>query len=275
MENPGVGRKNWRGRAAWFTFVTSFFLILVRGSSHLAIGLITGVGIAAVTSDVRFSLPGIALAGFSSLAPDLDHPNSRLSKRMGFLQSYVRWAFAMMAVMLAIFAYLNLPPGPNQRVAYTAALATFLIGMAMQNQAVRKLALLFTGAASVLIGLYEQMLWLSLLGAFVTAAPYTSHRSYTHTIWAAAFWTYIGHLANKDLGWHGVAVYAGAGYMSHLLADTLTKSGVRYFLPLSDKALKVPLISTGSTAGNLLELGICAAYGLVVALLWWQRYNLS
>jgi inner membrane protein len=70
-----------------------------------------------------------------------------------------------------------------------------------------------------------------------------------------------------------VAVYAGAGYLSHLLADTLTKSGVRYFLPLSDYAVKLPLISTGSTAGNLLEVGICAGYGVLVALLWWQRYN--
>ena len=247
----------------------------MRGSSHLAIGLITGVGIAAVVPDVRFSLPGIALAGFSSLAPDLDHPSSRLSKRLGFLHGYVRWLFAAAAALLGVYAYLNLPAGPDQRVAYTGALSMFLIGMAMQNQSARKLALLFTGVVAVLAGLYWQYLWLSLLGAFVAAAPFTSHRSFTHTIWAAALWTYIGYLANRDLGWHGVAAYAGAGYMSHLLADTLTKSGVRYFLPLSDKSLKVPLISTGSASGNLLELGICAGYGLLVALLWWQRYNLG
>ncbi|OON66765.1 metal-dependent hydrolase [Hymenobacter sp. CRA2] len=247
----------------------------MRGSSHLAIGLITGVGIAAVVPDVRLSLPGIALTGFSALAPDLDHPNSRLSKRMGFMQNYVRWAFAAAAALLGVYAYLNLPPGPNQRVAFTAALSMFLIGMAMQNQSARKLALLFTGVAAVLAGLYWQFLWLSLLGAFVAAAPFTSHRSFTHTIWAAALWTYIGYLANKDLGWHGVAAYAGAGYMSHLLADTLTKSGVRYFLPLSDTSLKVPIISTGSATGNVIELGICAGYGLLVAILWWQRYNLT
>ncbi|GAB2964005.1 hypothetical protein GCM10027048_36610 [Hymenobacter coalescens] len=241
----------------------------------MAIGLITGAGIAAVTADVRLSLPGIALAGFSALAPDLDHPNSRLSKRMGFMQGYMRWSFAAGAAVLSVYAFLNVPPGPNQRVMYMAALAMFLVGMAMQSQSARKLALLFTGVAAVLTGLYVQVLWLSLLGGFVATAPFTTHRSWTHTIWAAALWTYIGHLANQDLGWHGVATYAGAGYLSHLLADTLTKSGVRYLLPLSDKALKLPIISTGSSTGNLIELGVCTAYGLLVALLWWQRYNLG
>ncbi|QHJ07837.1 metal-dependent hydrolase [Hymenobacter busanensis] len=245
----------------------------MRGSSHLAIGLITGAGIAAVAPDLKLSLPGIALAGFSSLAPDLDHPGSRLSKRLGFAQNFVRWAFAGAGVLLAVFAHFNLAPGPNQRVAFTAALSMFLIGMAMQNQSARKLALLFTGVASVLAGLYWQFLWLSLLGAFVATAPFTSHRTWTHTIWAAALWTYIGYLANKDLGWHGVAAYAGGGYMSHLLADTLTKSGIRYVLPLSDKALKIPLISTGSASGNVLEVVICVGYGLVVALLLWQRFG--
>lgn len=247
----------------------------MRGSSHLAIGLITGAGIAAVVPDVRLSLPGIALAGFSSLAPDLDHPGSRLSKRLGFTENYVRWAFAAAAVLLAVYTHFNLPLGPERRMGFTAALAMFLIGMAMQNQSARKLALLFSGVGAVLSGLYWEMLWLSLLGAFVATAPFTSHRSWTHTIWAAALWTYIGHLANRDLGWHGIAAYAGAGYISHLLADTLTKSGIRYFLPLSDKAIKLPLISTGSTTGNLIEVGVCTAYGLLVALLWWQRYNFT
>ncbi|WP_400193314.1 metal-dependent hydrolase [Hymenobacter sp. B81] len=245
----------------------------MRGSSHLAIGLLTGAAVAAVVPDFKLSLPGIALAGFSSLAPDLDHPGSRLSKRLGFAQNYVRWAFAAAAVLLAVYAHFNLAAGPSKRVALTAALSMFLIGMAMQNQSARKLALLFTGAGAVLGGLYWEMLWLSLLGAFVATAPFTAHRSWTHTIWAAALWTYIGYLADKDLGWQGVAAYAGAGYLSHLLADTLTKSGIRYLLPLSDKAVKVPLISTGSRSGNLLEVAICVGYGLVVALLLWQRFG--
>ncbi|AYA37519.1 metal-dependent hydrolase [Hymenobacter oligotrophus] len=247
----------------------------MRGSSHLAIGLITGAGIAAVVPDMRLSLPGVALAGFSALAPDLDHPGSRLSKRLGFAQNYVRWAFAAAGVLLGLYTHFNLPIGPERRMGFTAAMSMFLIGMAMQNQSARKLALLFTGVGTVLAGLYWQFLWLSLLGAFVATAPFTSHRSWTHTIWAAALWTYIGYLANRDLGWHGVAAYAGAGYMSHLLADTLTKSGVRYLLPLSDKALKLPLISTGSSLGNMIELGICAGYGLLVALLWWQRFSFA
>ncbi len=103
-----------------------------------------------------------------------------------------------------------------------------------------------------------------MLGCFVAVAPFTAHRSWTHTIWAAGLWTYIGHLANQSLGWHGVALFAGGGYVSHLLADTLTKAGVRWLLPLTDQSLKIPLIRTGFTSGNALEVAICAGYGLLV-----------
>jgi inner membrane protein len=236
----------------------------MRGSSHLAIGLITGVAVAGLAPGIPFSLAGIALAGFSSLAPDLDHPESRLSKRLGFTQNYVRWAFAAGALLIAAYAYLQLAPGSEQRLYYTAALAFGLIGVGMQGGSARRLALLFTGLGTVVAGLYTEQLWLSLLGTFVALAPFTTHRSWTHTIWATALWTYIGHLADQHLGWRGVALYAGTGYASHLLADTLTKSGVRWFLPIFNYSFKVPLISTGSASGNVLEVGICVGYALLV-----------
>ncbi|MCC2547259.1 metal-dependent hydrolase [Hymenobacter sp. BT175] len=236
----------------------------MRGSSHLAIGLITGVAIGGLVPGVPFSAPGIALAGFSALAADLDHPESRLSKRLGFSQGYVRWAFAAAGAGVAAYTHFLLPPGPDRNMGFTAALAFGLLGVALQGGSARKLALLFTGGCTVVAGLYFGFLWVSLLGTFVALAPFTTHRSWTHTIWATALWTYIGFLANKSLGWHGVAHYAGAGYVSHLLADTLTKSGVRWFLPLSDYAFKVPLISTGSRMGNLLEVVVCIGYGLLV-----------
>jgi inner membrane protein len=228
----------------------------MRGSSHLAIGLITGVAIAGLVPGIPFSLPGIALAGFSSLAPDLDHPESRLSKRLGFTQNYVRWAFAAGALAIAGYAYLQLRPGSEQRLYYTVALAFGLIGVGMQGGSARRLALLFTGLGTVVAGLYTEQLWLSLLGTFVALAPFTSHRSWTHTIWATALWTYIGYLADQHLGWRGVAVFAGA--------DTLTKAGVRWFLPISGYSFKIPLISTGSPTGNLLEVAICVGYALLV-----------
>ena len=236
----------------------------MRGSSHLAIGLITGVAIAGLVSGIPFSLPGIALAGFSSLAPDLDHPDSRLSKRLGFTQNYVRWAFVVGALIIAVYAYLQLAPGSDQRLYYTVALAFGLIGVGLQGGSARRLALLFTGLGTVVAGLYTEQLWLSLLGTFIALAPFTSHRSWTHTIWATALWTYIGYLAEQHLGWHGVALFAGGGYVSHLVADSLTKAGVRWFLPLSGFSFKVPLISTGSRSGNVLEVGICVGYALLV-----------
>jgi len=236
----------------------------LRGSAHLAIGLITGVAVAGLVPGIPFSLAGIALAGFSALAPDLDHPESKLSHRLGFTHGYVRWAFGAAALGLAAYAYFQLKPGPDQRLSYTAALAFGLLGVALQGGSARKLALLFTGLGTVLAGLYSQFLWLSLLGTFIALAPFTAHRSWTHTIWATALWTYVGYLANHSLGWRGIAHYAGAGYASHLLADTLTKSGVRWLLPLTDFSFRIPLLSTGSKAGNVVEATICLGYGLLV-----------
>jgi inner membrane protein len=229
----------------------------LRGSAHLAIGLITGVAVASLVKGIPFSPAGIALAGFSALAPDLDHPESKLSHRLGFTHGYVRWAFGAAALGLAAYAYFQLRPGPDQRLSYTAALAFGLLGVSLQGGSARKLALLFTGLATVLAGLYAQFLWLSLLGTFIALAPFTAHRTWTHTIWATALWTYIGYLADHALGWRGIAQYAGAGYASHLLADTLTKSGVRWLLPLLDFSFKIPLLSTGSKT-------ICLGYGLLV-----------
>jgi inner membrane protein len=239
-------------------------LLFVRGSSHLAIGLITGVAVACLVPGVPLSPAGIALAGFSSLAPDLDHPGSRLSKRLGFTQQYVRWAFVLVAAGLALYTHFQLPPGPDRRMGFTAALAFGLLGAAMQGDSTRKLALLFTGLCTVVAGLYTEFVWLSMLGLFVSVAPFTSHRSWTHTLWATGLWTYIGHLADQSLGWHGVALFAGGGYVSHLLADTLTKAGVKWLMPLTDFSVKLPLIRTGSTTGNMLEVAICCGYGLLV-----------
>ncbi|WP_179225506.1 metal-dependent hydrolase [Hymenobacter mucosus] len=236
----------------------------MRGSSHLAIGLITGVAVAGLVPGIPFSPAGIALAGFSSLAPDLDHPGSRLSKRLGFAQRYVRWAFVGVAAGLALYTHFLVAPGPDRRMGFTAALAFGLIGAALQGDSTRKLALLFTGLCTVVAGLYTSYVWLSMLGLFVSVAPFTSHRSWTHTLWAAGLWTYIGHLANQSLGWHGVALFAGGGYVSHLLADTLTKAGVKWFMPLLDTSFKLPLIRTGSASGNALEVAICIGYALLV-----------
>lgn len=235
----------------------------MRGSAHLAIGLITGLAVASLVPQIPFSVAGIALAGFSSLAPDLDHPDSKLSHRLGFVHGYVRWAFGAAALGLGAYAYFQLRPGPDQRLTYIAALAFALVGVALQGGSARKLALLFTGLATVLAGLYAQFVWLSLLGAFISLAPFTGHRTWTHTIWATLFWTYIGYLANRSLGWRGIAHYAGAGYASHLLADTLTKAGVQWLRPISI-CFRIPLLSTGSKAGNMMEAAICVGYGLLV-----------
>ena len=198
----------------------------MRGSSHLAIGLITGVAIAGL-------VPGHSVFAGRHCPGRLFQPRPRprpprkppqqapgLHPELRALGLRGRGAGSSRPTPTCSWR-----PGAEQRLYYTAALAFGLIGVGMQGGSARRLALLFTGLGTVVAGLYTEQLWLSLLGTFVALAPFTSHRSWTHTIWATALWTYIGYLADQHLGWRGVALFAGGGYASHLLADTLTKAG--------------------------------------------------
>ena len=73
------------------------------------------------------------------------------------------------------------------------------------------------------------------------------HRGITHTIWAALVTFPLAYLVLKWLGIGGF-VCAGAfllGYLSHLLADSLTVSGVAWFYPFGKYRIRGP-VRTGS-----------------------------
>ncbi|MNI97947.1 inner membrane protein [compost metagenome] len=77
------------------------------------------------------------------------------------------------------------------------------------------------------------------MGAFVVIAPWLKHRGMTHTLWALAAWTALGYQLELEWGYPGLMLASGAGYFSHLAADTLTPSGVKWFSPLLRKSFKL------------------------------------
>ncbi|SDK40115.1 inner membrane protein [Catalinimonas alkaloidigena] len=235
----------------------------MRGISHLAIGITTGAAIAALSPAVPFSVTGLTVAAVSSLAPDLDHPESRISRRISFSHVYLKALICILAVGLAVYSYIH-THGEQQTLLLEISLVGVLIGAFMRETTARRFMLLFTALMLIAGGVYLGEHWLYLLGGFVGISPFTPHRSWTHTVWAVGFWLYLGDQTEKALHVPGLAWSAVAGYVSHLVADTLTKNGVKWLFPLWEGKFGFPLIRTGSKMGNFWEAMICVVYALLV-----------
>lgn len=235
----------------------------MRGITHLALGLTTGAAVAAWSSSVPLAVGGVAVAGVSALAPDLDHPESRISRRISFRTDYLKVLIGLAAVALAVYSYLH-TSGEKQLLLLELAGAGLLVGVFLREATARRFMLLFTALMLGAGGIYLNAHWLVLLGLFVGVSPFTAHRSWTHTIWAVLFWYYLSREAERALGWAGLSWQATAGYVSHLVGDTLTRRGVRWLFPLWERALVLPLIRTGSKLGNFWEALICLIYLVLV-----------
>lgn len=78
---------------------------------------------------------------------------------------------------------------------------------------------------------------------FDTKLP-LKHRGLSHTVWPALVIMAVGFLTPKPLG--NAVVGAGIGYLSHLLADGMTVSGVAPFAPFSAWRMRGAIRTTGN-----------------------------
>ncbi|KHF32845.1 inner membrane protein [Paenibacillus sp. P1XP2] len=122
-----------------------------------------------------------------------------------------------------------------------AALSLFLLGLIIKDGLMRNILVSVIGCALAYIGLSHQMTWLLGFGLFVAVAPWLKHRGLTHTVWALGLWAYIGSGLEKQLQVEGIMLVATAGYLSHLVADSLTPSGVKWLYPIIKKSFKIPI----------------------------------
>ncbi|WP_223068554.1 metal-dependent hydrolase [Paenibacillus caui] len=213
----------------------------MKGSTHLAIGC--AVGAAAVgyhSFNVSNSLVYIAAAAISSLCPDLDGPSmlsSRISKASRTLyRSLITLAVLMTLLLIYLYAqYRIFHPELT-----AATLCAILPSLILKEGVIRNTLVSLVGAAVAGAGLLPGMTWLSGFGIFVMIAPWLKHRGMTHTIWALLIWYLLSQGMERQLGIDGIALTAAAGYASHLVADTLTSSGVKWLYPLSRITFKLP-----------------------------------
>jgi inner membrane protein len=214
----------------------------MTGKTHLAIGAAVG---AAASIYFPFTLEHaalyIAVAGFSALSADLDGPSmlsSKLSKISKLIRELTLWSGFLLAGIICYYFFTDQSPSP---IYIGVAAAVFLLGLVAKQGVIRNVLASVVGCIVMYAGYYYQMNWLIGFGLFSAWVPWLKHRGMTHTIWAVPIWGAIGWGLENQLQIEGIAIVAMLGYLSHLVADTLTPSGVKWLYPLTKKSFKIRL----------------------------------
>ncbi|MFC5648150.1 metal-dependent hydrolase [Paenibacillus solisilvae] len=212
----------------------------MKGSTHLAIGAAIGVASAAY---YPFTFQNAALyitvASFSALSADLDGTSmlsSKINKVSKLLRELLLWGGILLA---AAVVYLYFARDYFNVNLSAVAVMGFLIGFITKEGVMRNALVSAVGAAIIGAGWYWQLNWLMGFGLFIAWAPWLNHRGMTHTVWAIVIWGTIGYGLENQIHVDGVMIVSVIGYASHLVADTLTPAGVKWFYPISKKSIKI------------------------------------
>jgi inner membrane protein len=255
----------------------------MMGRSHLALGIMSGVAAAKLAGvDMFTGLELTALAAISAVIPDLDSDGILTRRLTDRPLRLIRLVSGYTGVALILLSYFRHSHNMQFLTAFIGLL--FLgVGFILQDNASRKWMVTLIGVLIMGAGVFQQLgegvfalrhipyevlhstsTWILVLGAFISIVPHFAHRTYSHTIWAVAAWGFVWYGAEKALHVHGLFLAGVAGYLSHLLADTLTVSGVRYLYPFP-LHFKVPLIRTKKDSRK--EMAVVTLSGVFVFLL--------
>ncbi|MFC0332587.1 metal-dependent hydrolase [Paenibacillus sepulcri] len=213
----------------------------MKGTTHLTIGVAIGAAAAAYYPfTFKNAAIYLAVAAFSALSADLDGTSmlsSKLGKASKLLRSFVLWGSILLAGGLAYMYFMYDQMHPELAV---ASIILFLLGFMTKEGVIRNAMVSIIGGGLLYAGIRYEMNWLMGFGLFVAWVPWLKHRGMTHTLWAVLIWGAISRGLEAQLQLEGITMVATAGYLSHLLADTLTPSGVKWFYPLYKKSVKLP-----------------------------------
>ncbi|WP_409346412.1 metal-dependent hydrolase [Paenibacillus sp. MBLB4367] len=212
----------------------------MKGSTHLAIGTAIGAVAAAYYPFTwKHAALYVAVSAFSALSADLDGPSmlsSKLGKASKLLREFVLWGGVL---LMAGVLYLFLMQNRFYPELTAAAVMVFLLGFVAKEGVIRNALVSVIGCGLIYAGWSMQMNWLMGFGLFVVWAPWLKHRGMTHTVWAVILWGAIGWGMENQLQVEGIAAVSVLGYVSHLVADTLTPAGVKWLYPLYKKSIKL------------------------------------
>lgn len=104
------------------------------------------------------------------------------------------------------------------------------------------------GILLVILAIYLKLNYLVFLGMGVLALAFISHRGVLHS---PVFLGFMATLALHQFGDLGNYFYLFVGYLSHILADSLTVSGIPMLYPLTKKKYGLRLIKTDTISEYL------------------------
>lgn len=213
----------------------------MKGSTHLAIGLVIGAAAAVYyPPGLVNSAAYVAAAGLSALAPDLDGTNMLSAKLGGLSRAIHRGSLFAGAAFAAAACYLYASGQGVPVLLVWIGIPLMLVLMSVSSGTIRNGLVSLVGVGLAVAGARSGSTWLIGLGAYTAWAPWLKHRGMTHTVWALLFWYWLGRELEADRAIPGIAIVAAAGYASHLIADTLTSLGVKWLYPLYRKSIKLP-----------------------------------
>jgi inner membrane protein len=212
----------------------------MKGTTHLAVG--AGIGVtAAFVYPIRLedAILYAAVTAFSALSADLDGTNllsAKLGKVSRFIRESALWTGILSVGCLSWLYFARSLLYPKLAI---AAVSLLLLGLLMKQGFMRNLLVSLIGAGLIYAGWNFRLYGLIGLGVFVAWAPWLNHRGLTHTVWAVIAWGAIARAFEEEWGIPGLMNFAVAGYLSHLLLDTMTPSGVKWLFPISKKSFKI------------------------------------
>lgn len=194
----------------------------MRGKSHFFISAFLTESIALLAfHDTAIHLAPVPLiiGGICALVPDIDEPNSKISRKLIGDLGGKQTDNPLHNKMIRF----------ERQCALTGILAAIGYGC-----------------------FYFKLYPLTLVVLYLAALPWAKHRGISHTIISTLIVGGLSILALRNIniyyGW-----YIAIGYFLHLVEDTFTVSGVAYFYPFSKKRYKIPLMSTGTKKGAVVE----------------------
>lgn len=144
-------------------------------------------------------------------------------------------------------------------------------GNTQKDVAVKMLRQTALTLVMILLGIFlyflsEKNMYFAFGCFYLSAIPWTKHRTLSHSIFSSLVVGISAYLSFNLYGFPKYGVYCGVGYFLHIFEDTFTASGTPLLYPFSKKHFKIPLMKTGTTKGALVEFAfMCISFSICVA----------